>query len=324
MANGSSDGGPVPQHVTGTSVDSGGAMNGTLPNGAMLNGAQPNGAMPNGAEGGGDGHMPRFDPHALGASGMGGNGMADAAALADSRARSQHTQVFSENGDSIVRLHQTNIVTIKANGDVSLSSGGWRTHQTLKGINLSLKSFVPNLQVVADGHVAEGSWRVTNGLDFSAPFYDGVTVPGAGPQSLAAQAAQMPGLFEQMSINTASEGDGNGFGGGKGKGGGGRGGGRGGDGMGGGRGLNTSYGPNGFGKGKGSGKGADRQPLPSRPPTPLDEDVAKIDMDAYDDIPVEASGEDCPPPIESFADLTLHPTLTKNIEYAKFMKMYWL
>ena len=58
-----------------------------------------------------------------------------------------------------MRLHQTNIVTIKQNGDVALSSGGWRTHQTLKGINLSLKSFVPNLQVIADGHVADGAWR---------------------------------------------------------------------------------------------------------------------------------------------------------------------
>ena len=56
---------------------------------------------------------------------------------------------------------------------------------------MSLKTFVPGLQVVSDGHVAEGAWRVTNGREWSAPFHDGVTVPGAGPQNLAAQAAQM-------------------------------------------------------------------------------------------------------------------------------------
>jgi hypothetical protein len=146
-----------------------------------------------------------FDPSEM-APGVSndGNGAGGGAMAAHQRSH-QHTQVFSEGGDSVVRLHQTNIVTIRANGDVSLSSGGWRTHQTLKGINMSLKTFVPGLQVVSDGHVAEGSWRVTNGRDWSSPFYDGVIVPGAGPQNLAAQAAQMPGLFEQMSVNVAAD-----------------------------------------------------------------------------------------------------------------------
>ena len=66
---------------------------------------------------------------------------------------------------------------------------------------MSLKTFVPGLQVVADGHVAEGAWRVTNGREWNLSFYDGVVVQGAGPQNLAAQAAQVPNLFEQMSIN---------------------------------------------------------------------------------------------------------------------------
>ena len=43
-------------------------------------------------------------------------------------------------------------------------------------------------------------------------------------------------------------------------------------------------------------------------------------MEAYDDIPVEASGEDCPPPIDAFADVQLHPALVRNIEIAKFSK----
>ena len=124
-----------------------------------------------------------------------------AAAAANMRARGQHTQVFTdESQNCIVRLHQTNIVTVRQNGDLVLSSGGWRTHQTLKGINTALKTFSPGMQVLPDGHVAEGAWRVSNGSGWSAPFADGITLPGVGPVNLAAQAAQIPGYFEQMSL----------------------------------------------------------------------------------------------------------------------------
>ncbi|KOO24102.1 dead-domain-containing protein, partial [Chrysochromulina tobinii] len=43
-------------------------------------------------------------------------------------------------------------------------------------------------------------------------------------------------------------------------------------------------------------------------------------MEAYDDIPVEASGEDCPPPIEQFGEIALHPSLMANIQQARFTK----
>ena len=139
-----------------------------------------------------------------------------AAAAANMRARGQHTQVFTdESQNCIVRLHQTNIVTVRQNGDLVLSSGGWRTHQTLKGINTALKTFSPGMQVLPDGHVAEGAWRVSNGSGWSAPFADGITLPGVGPVNLAAQAAQIPGYFEQMSLGfDASNGYGRGGGGG--------------------------------------------------------------------------------------------------------------
>jgi len=47
---------------------------------------------------------------------------------------------------------------------------------------------------------------------------------------------------------------------------------------------------------------------------------APTNLEAYDDIPVEASGEDCPPPVEQFADIALHPSLQRNIEVAKFVR----
>ena len=46
----------------------------------------------------------------------------------------------------------------------------------------------------------------------------------------------------------------------------------------------------------------------------------ECNLDAYDDIPVEASGEDCPAPIEAFADIPLHPLLKANIELSKFAR----
>ena len=269
-----------------------------------------------------DGAAAPIPPAANGTEGSsGGRGGGGGSA----RARGQNTQVFAVDGDSVVRLHQTNIVTISASGDVMLSSGGWRTHQTLKGINMSLKNFVPGLQVASEGHVAEGAWRVTNGREWSVPFYDGVTVPGAGPQNLAAQAAQMPGLFEQMSINTAGGYD-NSYstGGGANHGRGGAGAmnrnnrARGGSGRenreGGG---STRAGNTGNGKHQNGSTDA-RVPLPSQPPPKTDE--IPINFEAYDDIPVEASGEDCPAPIQEFTEVALHQQLMKNIEIAKFLK----
>ena len=132
---------------------------------------------------------------------MNGEGHREAPAVF--RMRGQNTQVFTSEGDTLIRLHQTNIVSIKANGDLTLSSGGWRTHQTLKGMNMTLKTFAPGLSVVTDGHVAEGAWRVTNGRDWSVPFFDGVTVHGVGPQNLATQAAQVS-LSPSPSLNPSA------------------------------------------------------------------------------------------------------------------------
>ena len=130
---------------------SNGELNGHGANGDA-NGAPPpaNGAPPSATE-----QMEALTQEMMMMNGGG------AAAAANMRARGQHTQVFTdESQNCIVRLHQTNIVTVRQNGDLVLSSGGWRTHQTLKGINTALKTFSPGMQVLPDGHVAEGAWRL--------------------------------------------------------------------------------------------------------------------------------------------------------------------
>ena len=114
--------------------------------------------------------------------------------------RARNLSVVSTEGDTVVKLHQTNIVIARANGNIELSSGGWRTFQTLKGINQSLRS-VSGLQVVADGPVAEGSWRVTNGTEWSTPFVDGMTVPGFDAATLPNE--QVSSMLERMSVGAA-------------------------------------------------------------------------------------------------------------------------
>ena len=302
---------------------SNGELNGHGANGDA-NGAPPpaNGAPPSATE-----QMEALTQEMMMMNGGG------AAAAANMRARGQHTQVFTdESQNCIVRLHQTNIVTVRQNGDLVLSSGGWRTHQTLKGINTALKTFSPGMQVLPDGHVAEGAWRVSNGSGWSAPFADGITLPGVGPVNLAAQAAQIPGYFEQMSLGFDAS---NGYGRG----------GRGGRGGGGGKAARLAATTplrrppaattpllrrprrrrphrrpplRAVGRLQNGGGASARAPLATQP---LPEaEATPTDLDAYDDIPVETSGEDCPPPVEKFADIALHPGLQANIDAAKFVK----
>lgn len=45
-----------------------------------------------------------------------------------------------------------------------------------------------------------------------------------------------------------------------------------------------------------------------------------INFDAYDDIPVETSGKDVPPPVNTFADIDLGEALNLNIKRCKYVK----
>ncbi|GAB4828299.1 DEAD-box ATP-dependent RNA helicase 52 [Ancistrocladus abbreviatus] len=46
----------------------------------------------------------------------------------------------------------------------------------------------------------------------------------------------------------------------------------------------------------------------------------RINFDVYEDIPVETSGQDIPPPISSFADIDLGESLNENIRRCKYVK----
>ncbi|KAL3912841.1 MAG: hypothetical protein SGPRY_008196 [Prymnesium sp.] len=122
-------------------------------------------------------------------------------------------KVFNINGDSVVRparraarsrLFQTNIVTVRANGD-------------------ALRSLAPTLAIVADGPIHDNKWRVisqgSSGIPgMSTTFYDGMTVPAGSAGSLAtatqpciqkrsgcACAQQVPGHWIQSCPHVSSE-----------------------------------------------------------------------------------------------------------------------
>ncbi|KHN84719.1 ATP-dependent RNA helicase DDX3Y [Toxocara canis] len=75
-----------------------------------------------------------------------------------------------------------------------------------------------------------------------------------------------------------------------------------------------------------------RDPIPERLPKwteqlPRDERLESelfagmnsgINFDKYEEIPVEATGQDCPPPISLFADLKLHPWIEENIKLSGY------
>jgi ATP-dependent RNA helicase DDX3X len=52
--------------------------------------------------------------------------------------------------------------------------------------------------------------------------------------------------------------------------------------------------------------------------TPAYGESTGIDFDAYEDIPVETTGENCPEPIKTFQDIDFGAAVNKNIERCKY------
>ncbi|KAL6195044.1 hypothetical protein ACLB2K_030666 [Fragaria x ananassa] len=102
-------------------------------------------------------------------------------------------------------------------------------------------------------------------------------------------------------------------------------------GGGGGRGYGGSAGGGGGGRGGwgggrgGWGGGRDREVNPfeddDETEVPFSEqENSGINFDAYEDIPVETSGDNVPPPVNTFAEIDLGDALNKNIQRCKYVK----
>lgn len=75
------------------------------------------------------------------------------------RRKAQRVFVDKATNDVILRLHETDIVRVKPNGDVILSTGGWATHKTINGMNDALVLFDMYVDS-ADNNPPRGNWRV--------------------------------------------------------------------------------------------------------------------------------------------------------------------
>lgn len=53
---------------------------------------------------------------------------------------------------------------------------------------------------------------------------------------------------------------------------------------------------------------------------PVEQENTGINFDAYEDIPVETSGDNVPPPVNTFAEIDLGDALNKNIRRCKYVK----
>ncbi|KAG0612374.1 hypothetical protein M758_6G022300 [Ceratodon purpureus] len=79
------------------------------------------------------------------------------------------------------------------------------------------------------------------------------------------------------------------------------------------------------GGGRGHRGGWEREANPFANDEPVSETIFEaentgINFDAYEDIPVETSGQDVPPPVNTFAEIDLGPALNENIRRCKYTK----
>ncbi|WIA38370.1 hypothetical protein OEZ86_001700 [Tetradesmus obliquus] len=100
------------------------------------------------------------------------------------RRKSQKVWVDRATNDVILRLHETDIVRVRPNGDVTLSTGGWATHKTIRSMNDALELFDMYVESTSR-NPPSGDWIVydTDGQIF--PYQNNkvnytTTIPGRG------------------------------------------------------------------------------------------------------------------------------------------------
>jgi hypothetical protein len=84
------------------------------------------------------------------------------------RRKSQKVFVDRATNDVILRLHDTDIVRVRPNGEVTLNTGGWATHKTIRSMNDALELFDMYVES-SSNNPPRGDWVVydTDGQIFS-------------------------------------------------------------------------------------------------------------------------------------------------------------
>ncbi len=77
-----------------------------------------------------------------------------------------NTWQYEHDGETVIRLHFTDIIRKTSDGKMVLNTGGWKTHTTKDRFNTMTK-----YRIYSD----KGIWYVGNGV----PYYDGMVLPDA-------------------------------------------------------------------------------------------------------------------------------------------------
>jgi hypothetical protein len=102
------------------------------------------------------------------------------------RRKSQKVFVDRLTNDVVLRLHETDIVRVRPNGDVILCTGGWATHKTMHSMNDALE--LMDMWVESSGNIPRGNWLVYDS-DGSVIPYDNdkinyvITIPGKSSEA---------------------------------------------------------------------------------------------------------------------------------------------
>lgn len=90
----------------------------------------------------------------------------------------QRVFVNDANGEVVMRFHQTDIVRIKPNGDVILTTGTYFTATTLQSMNDAL--YAIDMEVESNGPIPAGRWFVVDNHGNRHYYQDNMTIPGKG------------------------------------------------------------------------------------------------------------------------------------------------
>lgn len=84
-------------------------------------------------------------------------------------------EYMRENGDRVIRLHLTDIVTFKPNGTIILNTGGWNTVTTRDRINKQIQTFGWMMYSEKnEPYLSKGWWHDENRKLYH--FHDGITI----------------------------------------------------------------------------------------------------------------------------------------------------
>ncbi|EFJ40339.1 microtubule-associated protein Asp [Volvox carteri f. nagariensis] len=116
---------------------------------------------------------------------------------------SVHTYLDDNTGNVVVKLKDTEVVTISPSGVIILTTGGWFTQTTLDVMNKALG--VLQIRVTATGDVRDGTWQVAYGPHLLR-FYDGIILHPKNPATAAQRAPMVLAAMNGAPAATAGAG----------------------------------------------------------------------------------------------------------------------